>query len=354
MPPSLITPTTPELSEIPSFQPIQASMVALDGFIVRDDFSTTIQRYIRRETVLWQLIKKRQATGDPVKTPREGPLPTVGFVSKIDLNPPENPSDLLAADLTEAGQSIKAISGIIKVGHYARSLYRAQGRPLGDIVAEKTEKLLLNIVKLIERNLFTGSATSNPLSFNGIANQMQSGRVYPVDTTAGTNNSVITKLRSVVRLAVNDPNISRSITHIFASGLGLEQIEKELLAQTQYNHVLEIIPGVKVPAIMTQVGPIPIVPTPYIQDTDGGAGTDTLHYYLVNIDEMSWQGVYPEGGEDTFNPQIFDVSAYTSDAAPYLLEKRMGLIYGTLYAENAGESTYRVDAIVPTGTVGTA
>lgn len=350
----LATRPTQDPAEIPSFQPIQASMVALDGFVVRNDFGTTIQRYIRRETVLWQLLKKREATNDPVKMPREGPLPTVGFVSKIDLNPPENPSDLPAADLTDAGQSIKAISGIIKVGHYARSLYRAQGRPLGDVVAEKTEKLLLNTVKLVERSLFTGNATTNPLSFNGIANQMQGGRVFPVDTTASTNNSVITKLRSVVRLAVNDPDISRTITHIFASGLGMEQIEKELLAQTQYNHMVEIIPGVKVPAIMTQLGPIPIVPSPYIQDTDGGAGTDTLHYYLINIDEMSWQGVYPEGGEDTFNPQVFDVSAYTSDAAPYLLEKRMGLIYGTLYAENAGESTYRVDATVPTGTVGSA
>ena len=349
----LVIPPTQE-SEIPSFQPLQASMVALDGFVVRDDFSSTIKRYIRTETILWQLLKKRQATNDPVKEPREGPLPTAGFVSKIDLNPPENPSDLLAAELTDPGQSIKAISGIIKVGHYARSLYRAQGRPLGDVVAEKTDKLLRNIVKIIERNLFTGNATTNPLSFNGISNQMRTGRVFSVDTMAESNNSVIAKLRSVVRLAVNDPDTSRTITHIFASGLGLEQVERELLAQTQYNHMLEIIPGVQVPAIMTQLGQIPIVPTPYIQDTDGGVGTDTLHYYLININELSWQGVYPEGGEETFNPQIFDVSAYTSDAAPYLLEKRMGLIYGTLYAENAGESIYRVDATVPTGTVGNA
>jgi hypothetical protein len=44
-----------------SFMPIEAAATAQDGFIVRQDYMPIIKRYVREETVFWQLIRKEKA-----------------------------------------------------------------------------------------------------------------------------------------------------------------------------------------------------------------------------------------------------------------------------------------------------
>ena len=346
--------TQPGLSESPGFQPIQATAATLlDGFVVRQDFSSTIQRYLRRETVMWQLIRKRPAEAEIVKDPREGQFPDAGFVDKIGLNPPENDTDQPSyLDLTDPGQEVKAMGGVIKFGHFARSLYDQQGRPYGETISDRTDKLMVRIARSLEEALFVGDVATNPLSFNGISKQMAIGHNFTADTNAG--DSVITKLRRIVRLATSDVNILRKITHIWCSGLALEVIEEEIGNSVEYLHQSEVVPGLQVPSIMTQVGRIPIVATPYILDLAGGSSDtfDTVYYYLIDMDCMVWKGIYPQGGQQTFAPQIFDVSQYTNTATPYLLEKRMALMYGTLYVENRGEGIYKLAAKIPKGRVG--
>ncbi len=332
------------------FQNISASAVALDGFTVRQDYSSVVRNYLREEVIFWNLLDKEAAESDPVTQLREGPEPAAGFISKIDLNPPESASDLPAHQYSDAGQGIKAFGGVIKTGHYAQSLYDQQGRPYGDIVSRKTEKLIIKTAKTIEKALFVGDAATNPLAFNGLSKQMRVANAYTCNVTTG--DSVVKKLRGIVRLAVNDEEIMRGITHIFCTGLGLELIEEEVDTKLEYQNLETIRPGLKVPSIITQGGIIPIIPTPYINDTDGGAGTDTVHYWLVDMNSLKWKGVYPKGGQRTFDPQIFDASIFTGSAPPYLLEKRMCLAYGTLYVDNLGEGVYKLSATVPSGTVG--
>ena len=334
------------------FQPIEATAVLRDGFVVREDFSTTIQKYLRRETIFWQLIRKRAAEAELVKDPREGPFPDAGFVSKTDLNPVEQATDQPAyLDLGDPGQEVKAMGGVIKFGHFARSLYDQQGRPYGDSIADRTDKLLVKMARNLEEALYTGNTDQNPLSFNGITRQMATGHGYTCNTLNG--DSVITKLRRIVRVATTDINIMRRITHIFCSGLGLEIIEEELGTSVEYLHEETLVPGFKVPAIITQAGRIPVVPTPYIRDNDGGGSNpDEVVYYLLDMDSLVWKGIYPQSGQRTFEPQIFDVTQFNAGATPYMLEKRMGLIYGTLYAENRGEGIFKLSATIGNGRVG--
>jgi hypothetical protein len=336
-------------SKFLSKQEIQAIATAMDGFTVVDDFEPVVREYLRKATIFWPLLRKESAYADLVREITEGPEPTTGFFDKHATNPTDNPTNLAAHDLTDPGEYIKAVGGVISFSPYSRSLYKQQGRPYGNTVAKKTADLIVSATKTLERTLFLGNATTNPLEFNGLEQQIDPSHVYTADITAG--DSVVRKIRSLARLIVSDPDILRNVTHIFTTGLGLELIEEEVTTQLEYTNLDEVRPGLRVPAIITQADPqgrpTPIITSPYILDTAGVSGT--VPFWLLDMDTLVWKGVIPDGGLTTFNPQIFEVSQYTYGATPnYLVNKRMCLAYGTLYASKAGGGgVYRLDVNVP-------
>jgi len=331
----------------PGFHQIQAIATALDGFTVRDDFGPSVLMFMRKNTVFWPLLRKEKADGDLIRKIYEGPEPETGFFSKTALNPIETSSDFPAHDLADPGEYVKAGGGLFHISHYSRSVYQQQGRPYGDTLSEKTKNLIVSTCKTLEEALFIGNATTDPLSFNGMINQMDQSHAYAASVVAG--DSVIRKLRALVRLAVSDKVIMRRITHIFTNALGLELIENETDNRLEHVNLDKITPGLRVPGIITQGDsqgkPTPIIISPYID-----SGADYVDYYLIDIDSMSWKGVIPEGGVEAFEPQIFEVSKFTGAATPYLVEKRMCLFYGTLYAnKSGGSSIYRLRVTVPAG-----
>ncbi|MFQ3629188.1 MAG: hypothetical protein SNJ81_16630 [Cyanobacteriota bacterium] len=338
---------------------IAAAAQNLDGFTVREDYMAVIGEYIRKKLILWPLLPKEPAESDLVREILEGPEPNAGFFNKTSMNPPENATNSpIPNDLSDTGQQVKAVGGVINIGHYSRSLWAQQGRPYGtnvDQLTAKTERLLSSTAKILERTIVTGNATENPLEFNGFQQQMAAGQTRMADITDG--DSVVKKLRSVVRLAISNENILQGITHIICSPLGLQLIEEEIDTKLDYVNLDEVTPGLRVPGIITQGDqqgrPTPIITSPYILDEDGGTNPDIVDFWLVDMNQLVWKGVRPAGGAtsgaDSFNPQVFEL---TNTAAPYLVEKRICIAYGTLYAKNRGRGIWRLRVTVPTGTVG--
>lgn len=338
----------------PGYVQIQAQATAFEGFVVQQDFSRTIKKYVRENTILWQLIKKQAAEANIVREILETPAtaPNVGFLNKSTLDPVVNAANNNNYDLTDPGQEIKAVGGLFSVNHYAQSLYRQQNSPYGDIIARKTDRMLIQVAKTLERGLFTGNATANPLSFNGLAAQMPVANAYEIDITAG--DSIVNALRGIVRKSTSDEELMLDTSHIFTSGLGVELLSEELDQKLQY-HNLEIIrPGFSVPTLTTQTGALPIIISPYIRDrvvpaAGGDPAYDEVTFYLFNLSDIAWHGVVPFGGKTTFEPQVFDVSRYVDGPVPLLLEKRMAMCYGTLYVGNKGQSLYQLKVRIPAG-----
>lgn len=335
---------------------IQAAATELDGFVVRDDFMPYVQEYIRKNTVFWPLIQNKEpAEADLVREVQEDQDPVTGFFAKNDMNSlSETGTSYTPLDLSDPGQSVKAGGGLIEISHYARSLHRQQGRPYGDQLSRKTAKLVSSATKSLERALFKGDSNVNPLEINGLDRQIPAGNILEADKTIDPPDSISKKLRSIVRYAINDDERLRNITHIFTSGLGVEYIEDELYDTLTYRNLDEIRPNFNVPAINSQNGQIPVIPSPYLNDVQGETSSDPdyVEYYLVNMDHVFWRGVYPFGGARTFEPQIFEVSSYTDSAMTYLVEKRLCLYYGTLFLGNQGFSFFKLRVKVAPETIG--
>ena len=329
---------------------VQAAATNMGRFTVRDDFSAEIGDYLYREAPLWSRIPKEAAEADLVKEIRQSALPQVGFSSKQDLNSgPRQPAGN-RNDLTDPGQEVKAVSGFLDWSHYSRSLYQQQGRPYGDQVAKDTDDMLRSTAQALEMGIMSGNATANALEFNGVAQQLPASHIIPGSVVGATPDNIGQRLCEVVTRAMASRKYSRRITDIFCSGSGFNLLQKEVENKRLYIQTVEVMPGLALPGILTPAGLVPITMTPFLDDVpaSGGVTTDTIRFYLIDINSLRWKGVLPFGGLNTFDPQIFDVTSYV-DNVP-LTEQRMVICYGTLYAMNRGDGIWRLDISAPAGT----
>lgn len=308
----------------------------------------------RRETVLWEMIVKKTANSPIIKQARREVWPSVGAINGHDLSAvaTTNVTDT-DLNLSDPGQEIKAVGGLVKNSHLQESLARQQGYPYGDQFAQDTTDVVANSYRYLEEKLITGNATSSPLEFNGLLAQMPGGNVLPgvTVTTLGSGTPISNALnKSVLMVRDANKNISIRPTHILTSATGAWLLQTEWQNQIVYQNVNSVVPGVSIPAI--QNGRVPIIQSPYIRDVDGGAGTDTVRYYLVDMAMIEWHGVMPLGGSDDpgvgLEVQLFDTTTYLNNQ--FLVEARMALIYGTLFAKHVGAGIYRIDVTVPSGT----
>jgi hypothetical protein len=348
--PTITTDIIPE-SQIPTY--LQAQSISVGGLVVRQDFQPVIDDFRNREDTLWASLAKFRANAAKIQTVRKTGVPTVGFVDRTTLGSPPtstNNND----DLTDPGQDLKAIVGILDFGHFAASLQVAQGSDGFETLGQITEDLVLSVFRTLGSSLISGNATTNPLHFNGI-NSLVPGDAQHTRTlniTGANPPKISQELSKIIAIAFGDRTYRHRISHIICSAAGYLAIQKEANALNLYQNQATVIPGVGVPAIGglgLQSNNPQVIVSSYVFDTLGtGSDPDTLTYYLIDRDSLPWYGLPPLGGSNTFEPQIFDVSTIVNNQP--LLQKRMVLLYGTPYARNRGQGLYKLTVTAPGGT----
>lgn len=334
---------------------LEAAAANLGGFTINQDYDPEIEDYRLMETKFWRMIpqgNKKLAAAPTVKKIVKDKRARVGFVNRTDLSSSvsTNKTDL-QRNLSDPGQEVKAISGLLDFPHFARSMNEQQNRPYGDEVGEDTDDMLKEAFRYLEMSLFRGDASVNPLEFNGLQAQIvEPNHIYTVDLTATEPERIWQRVNEIVMRATTDRNIMRKITHIFTTGSAYVELQKQVESTSTRFMEKEVIPGVRVPSLMTGDGEKPIISTPYLDNLSNVSGPssaphDVLRMWLLDINAVEWHGVLPYGGTRSLDPQIFDVTQYLS--GQYLVSKRLMLMYGTPYLRNS--SLYRIDIKAPLG-----
>lgn len=340
-------------AEIADSMLIKAQATNIGGFTVNQDLQKMVVDYRRKNTYFWQMLEKLPARNPKIQEIRRNTFPNVGFVDRNDLSTtPVNDIASIPADLSDPGQDVKAIAGLLNVTHFGRSMEFAQGSIYGDSVAQDTDDLIVSVYRTLEKYLFTGDASAGGgTQFNGLAYlaSPDAENSYALDYTVANPTKIVQKLEEITTRVANHSFWNHRITHIFCSAGGYELIRKETENRNTLFNQVEFTPGVQVPAINSAMGNVPLLTTPYLFDVIGTGSTpvDTITYYLVDDSTLSWRGLAPFGGVDTFEPQIFDVSNIVNGVP--LLEKRFVLLYGTPYARNRGKGIYKLVVTAPSG-----
>lgn len=335
-------------------QEIMAEARDLGGFVINQNYDPEIEDYRRMNTVFWQMIpagNKKTANSPLVRKLAKTSRVRVGFANRDDLSTATENSKL-PKDFDDPGQEVKAIAATLDFSHFSRSMSAVQGRPYGDEIAEDTDELIKETYRYLDIQLFQANEAINPAEFNGLQAQMPANpeHVFEVDLTLDPPEVIWKKINEIcLRVATNRERLRR-VTHIFCTGAAYKRLQDEVADVKQ--NMMEIIPGYNVPAIMTGDGQKPIIFSPYLDDVSDVEGTgssatsyDYLRMWLLDINCFEWRGVPPDGGNGTFEPQIFDVTQYQN--GNYLVLKRLLLMYGTPYLKNQG--LWRIDLKTPLG-----
>lgn len=331
---------------------LQAQSVAISGLTVRQDFQPMIDDYRNKEDTLWSIMNKLPARNAKIQTIRKTGMPSVGFVERTTLASPPSGSPS-ANELNDPGQDVKAIVGILDFGHFAASLNSVQGAEAWETQAQITEDLILSVFRTLGNSLISGNATSAPLEFNGINASVPTDALHTrtLDITGANPPKITQELSKMIAIAFGNRTYRHRISHIVCSAAGYLALAKEATALGLYYNQANIVPGIGVPAIggLGLQGNPEVVVSSYVLDTLGvDPNPDTLTYYLIDKDSFPWYGLYPMGGSNTFDPQIFDVTNIVNGLP--LLQKRMVLLYGTPYARNRGQGLYKLTVSAPRGT----
>jgi hypothetical protein len=302
------------------------------GAIEIDRYQTEIFDIVRRRGPFGQRIKQVPATGHPSRffeeTAIASPTAAQAFVDPRNIQP-----TLQAPTRVECSVPLKALVSQInynlfdmEVGSQQSQFAYLQAKDLTDAV----EGLLrTHDVALWNGNDTSFSAPTTPQYF-GVIGQIEAGGN---STTIGPTASIVDGLRSTVAQMVSNSSYEVRPTAIYANPVLLDLIDREMKAE--YNVVLsttEITGGMRVKALSTQAGDLPLIPdwtVPYTGTP--GSGSAVLPAYIVSEDLIEYHWLTDP------NPRIFKLGLPSS-----LLTQSVVVKFGGVVVKGASFAHYEV------------
>lgn len=292
-----------------------------NGFIQLPLFDTIITDLTGKRGVLMQRIKTKRASGNPTRYfEKQAATRTAAF---------QDPHALAASKfnvkMVEKAAFIKAITNEIEFTHFDREVGQQQGIFRG-LTDEHIRDMVTDLLQLQDEKVWTGNDTSlNESTTNeyvGLLTQIkQKGEI--------TDGTLITDAirTEVARLyAQKEYNVKPSIVYVNPMTMDLIEQEEQTRPNTRKNYEVEVVAGIKVPAIMTAAGLLPIVADPYLPIEDGTSGDagKKLHHVVIlseNLIERDYVG--------SPKPRIFSFGIHDES----LNEKYMALQYDCVIAK---------------------
>jgi hypothetical protein len=290
-------------------------------------YQTEITDIVRRRGVFGQRIKQVPATGHPSRFFMETAIPnpgTAGFV-----NPRSIAAPTVSPTRIESSVPLKAIVAQINYNLFDMELGKQQ-QQFAYLQAKDLVDTVEGVLNTHDVALWNGNdtslATPTTLQYFGAIGQIQAGGLT---TTIGTTASIVDGLKSAIAQMVANSGFRVRPTAIYANPVLLDLIDREM--KTEFNVVLstvEIVGGVRVKALSTQAGEIPLIPEWALSYTGTpGSGTAVLPAYIVTEDLIEYHWLSDP------SPRVFQLGVPGSLASQYVAVKFGGVVVkGANYA----------------------
>jgi hypothetical protein len=302
------------------------------GAVEVNRYQTEITDIVRRRGVFGQRIRQVPATGHPSRffeqTAIVSPTAAQGFVDpRAIVATVGNPTRV------ERSVPLKAlVSQInynlfdIEVGAQQSQFAFLQAKDLADAVE--------GLMRTHDVALWNGNDTSltTPATsqyFGAIGQIAGGGNTY----TIHVGDSIVDNLKGVIAQMVANSSYEVRPTAIYANPVLLDLIDRELKAA--YNVVLsttEVAGGLRVKALSTQAGELPLIPEWSIGYTGTpGSGTAVLPCYIVSEDMVEYHWLTDA------NPRVFQLGLPGSLSSQMVVVK-----FGAVVVKGASYAHYEV------------
>jgi len=303
------------------------------GAIEVNRYSSEITDIVRRRGVFGQRIKQVPATGHPSRffeeTAIASPTAANAFVDPRNIS-----ATVLSPTRAERSVPLKAlVSQInynlfdIEVGAQQSQFAFLQAKDLADAVD--------GLMRTHDVALWNGNDTSlsapATAQYYGVAGQIATGGNV---INIGDSDPIVDNLKSTIAEMVANSSYEVRPTAIYANPVLLDLIDREM--KTEFNVVLnsvEVTAGLKVKALSTQAGEIPLIPDWSLGYTGTpGSGSAQLPAYIVTEDMIEYHWLTDP------NPRVFQLGLSGSLAAQLVVVK-----FGAVVVKGASYAHYKVN-----------
>lgn len=308
------------------------------GAIEINRYATEIVDLVRRRFVLGQRLGNTLATGQPHRYFEQLAIPTA------------TPSDPRALATTssepkrvERVVSLKAIVAQINYGLFDVEVNQQQGQ-FAYLEAKDLTDTVDGVLKLHDQTLWTGNDTDlfvqTSTQYYGI-----SGQVYAGAQAAGGNGigviastgSLVDGVQAYVATMADRQDFEVRPTGIYLNSTFSNFFNREVYdngRQLFYNQV-EVIPGVVVNAIPTQVGLLPLINDPAISNVAAGGGKNTYSAFILSDVDMIKYAYLTDP-----LPRVFQLGLLGNLASQYVVVKfGAPFVEGATYAHGVVQTT---------------
>jgi len=269
------------------------------GAVEVDRYQTEIFDIVRRRGAFGQRIKQVPATGHPSRFFEETaiPAPTAAqaFVDPRSINPASvQPTRIeMSVPLKALVSQINYNLFDLEVGAQQSQFAYMQAKDLADAVD--------GLMRTHDVALWSGSDTSlsapTTAQYFGVIGQIEAGGNT---TTIAAGKSIVDGLKSAVAQMVANSSYQVRPTAIYANPVLLDLIDQEM--KSEFNVVLnsvEITGGMRVKALSTQAGELPLIPEWALGYTGTGGAGSVFPAYVVTEDLIEYHWLTDP------NPRVF-------------------------------------------------
>lgn len=304
------------------------------GAIEVNRYQTEITDMVRRRFPFGQRINQTLATGQPSRYFEQLGIPTAGFVDPRILSATASQPQRVERVIT-----LKAITAQINYGLFDVEVNQQQGQ-FAYLEAKDLTDTVDGTLKLHDANLWQGNDTDTMLStstqYYGVSGQIFTGNAAANGNTTlavASTGSLVDSTKTQVAIMANRQDFEVRPSSFYASPLMLDLFDKEAKAiQLTFNSV-EVLPGVVVQGIPTQMGILPLIGDPAI--TVWPFSTQKIYTgFIVSDDLVEYHYL-----TDPL-PRVFQLGLVGNLAAQYVVVKFGAVICkGATYGHSAIQTT---------------
>ncbi|HEV2470592.1 MAG TPA: hypothetical protein VGS78_15485 [Candidatus Sulfotelmatobacter sp.] len=258
------------------------------GAVEVDRYQTEIFDIVRRRGVFGQRIKQVPATGHPSRffeeTAIAAPTAAQAFVDPRNIVPTAQ-----APTRIELSVPLKALVSQINYNLFDLEV-TAQQSQFAYLQAKDLADAVDGLMRTHDVALWNGNDTSlsapTTSQYFGVIGQIEAGGNT---TTIGTSASIVDGLKSTIAQMVANSSYQVRPTAIYANPVLLDLIDREM--KSEFNVVLntvEITGGVRVKALSTQAGELPLIPEWAIGYTTGSPSVYPCYIVSEDLIEYHW------------------------------------------------------------------
>jgi hypothetical protein len=287
-----------------------------NGAIEINKYESEIVDIVRRTSVALQRFDSRPATGHPHRYFEETAIGTATFTDPRNISPtPTSPTRV------ERAVMIKALTAQSNFSLFDVDVTRQQGQ-FASVEAKDIEDIINAIVLSQATAIWAGTDTSltapTTTQYVGLLTQITT------QASVAPGASIIDALKAKVAQMVANVTYNVRPTAIYINPVLGDYLDREAKAQKIDLDKVEVTGGVQVKSIMTQAGPLPLIPDPFLQPWTGSSygfssppsGNQT--YPAVILTEKMVEMPYVHGGDGNPNPRLFQLGLLSGLQGQYV------------------------------------